>query len=82
MDSTGEESSERDERLGEVVFACLQAAERGRPWDRAGPTAGAGGAEWTASPAIAIAFLLKWNAPSGANSQLRAGSNLRSRLNT
>src|SRR5690348_15397108 len=29
-----EDLSERDERLGTVVFACLQAIEQGRPFDQ------------------------------------------------
>src|SRR5262245_46011037 len=34
MDTMPEGLSERDERLGAIVFACLQALEQGRPLDR------------------------------------------------
>jgi tetratricopeptide (TPR) repeat protein/tRNA A-37 threonylcarbamoyl transferase component Bud32 len=33
MDTVPEDLSERDERLGAIVFACLEAIERGRPLD-------------------------------------------------
>ena len=34
MDAMPEDISERDERLGAVVFACLQAIDQGRPLDQ------------------------------------------------
>src|SRR5215208_6672104 len=36
MTTDASELSEREQRLGEVVFACLQAAEQGEPLDRLG----------------------------------------------